>query len=305
MTHAGGVGAANGTLPFTGARSSLRRALGECACHTERKCYLCVYGITAPFWVVIRMADSFKEHFSAYVVIPAPVYFDQGLSARAKLFYGMLSCMSNHKGYCWAKNETMAKYLGLAEKNSDRTVRRLLAELKDHGYIYVEQCNTNGNTLRKIFLDKAFDRPDKNDRPPGQNCPDRPDKNVHQNNIKNNNIPPIVPQGGQEPEKPKKPRKRKRPTGKVDLPPELEESFSRFWAAYPNQKDKQNARLRWLQLEPSEELVQTILQAIDDQKLSDDWERGYIPMPSTWLNNRRWEDEVTPAAGAEDEGGYW
>lgn len=248
------------------------------------------------------MAENFTERFSTYVVIPAPVFFDRGISDRAKMLYGLISTMTNHKGYCWAKNETLARYLGT---DSDRTVRRLLGELKDHGYIQAEQSNTNGNTVRKIFLTHVVDRPDKNDRPPGQNCPDRPDKNDHQNNINNNNIPPIAPQGGQEPKEPKKPRKRKRPTGEVKLPPELEESFSRFWTAYPSKKDKQNARLRWLQLEPNAEFVETILQAVEAQKNSDDWERGFVPMPSTWLNNRRWEDEVTLAVRTEDEGGYW
>lgn len=248
------------------------------------------------------MAENFTERFSAYAIIPAPVLFDRGLSDRAKLLYGLISSMCNHKGFCWAKNETLARYLGT---DSDRTVRRLLGELKDKGYLQVEQSNVNGNTLRRIFLAQSFDRPDKNDRPPGQNCPDRPDKNDRQNNINNNNIPPIAPLGGQKPQEPKKTRKRKRPTGAVELPPELEESFSRFWAEYPKREDRQNARWRWLQLSPDESLVQIILQAVENQKQSEKWVDGYIALPSTWLNNRRWEDEVTPAAVTEDEGGYW
>ena len=253
---------------------------------------------------VIQMGENITEQFGAYVVIPSPVFFDRNLHARAILLYGLISSMSNYKGYCWAKNETMAKYLGLDEDNSDRTVRRLLEKLKDNGYIRVDLSNTDGITVRKIFLDKVFNRPDKNVRQPGQKCPDRPDKNVRQNNIKNNNIPPIVPQGGQEHQNPKKPTKRRAPTGDVVMSPELEESFSRFYEAYPKKQARPIARLRWSQLEPDEDLVQIILQAVENQKCTSQWLDGYIPQPGKWLNDRRWEDEVTPAAKPEDTGRY-
>lgn len=91
---------------------------------------------------------------------------------------------------------------------------------------------------------------------------------------------------------------------KVTLPADLEISFARFWEAYPSHKDKQKARLRWLQLAPDDDLVETILQAIATQKQTAQWQEGVIPMPSTWLYGRRWEDEVTPAPATEDSWRY-
>ena len=35
-----------------------------------------------------------------------------------------------------------------------------------------------------------------------------------------------------------------------------------------------------------------MLVAIDRQRAGRKWQEGIIPMPSTWLNQRRWEDEV-------------
>ena len=41
-----------------------------------------------------------------------------------------------------------------------------------------------------------------------------------------------------------------------------------------------------------------VLAALERQKCSDRWQRDggqYIPDPTTWLNGRRWEDELFPA----------
>lgn len=75
-------------------------------------------------------------------------------------------------------------------------------------------------------------------------------------------------------------------------------AFDRFWAAYPRHTAKDVARKAFAKLNPSEELLTTILTAIDRQKASSQWQRDggqYIPHPATWLNQRRWEDEVTPS----------
>ncbi|MUU13084.1 MAG: hypothetical protein EP146_18340 [Oscillibacter sp.] len=45
-------------------------------------------------------------------------------------------------------------------------------------------------------------------------------------------------------------------------------------------------------------MASVILAALERQKCSDRWQRDggqYIPDPTTWLNGRRWEDELFPA----------
>lgn len=236
--------------------------------------------------------QALPERFSAYVVIPSSVFFDRELSERARLLYGLLSCMSNHKGYCWAKNETIGRYLSVDE----RTVRRHLKELQDRGHILIQQRNDGGTTVRQIHMAALTDRPDKSVHPPGQICPDRPDKSVHQNNININNIPPIVPLEGdsseQQQQQQKKQRRTRRKAGQaVELPPELEARWNIFYDAYPVKKDKQKARERWLALAPDDAMTQMIVGSIMQLSASDpDWQKGTIPHPSTFLNNRRWED---------------
>lgn len=78
------------------------------------------------------------------------------------------------------------------------------------------------------------------------------------------------------------------------------EGFAEFWSAYPRKTGKGAARNAWGKIRPTRELQERILQAIEQAKLSDQWQRDggqYIPNPATWLNQERWEDgEDTPPA---------
>lgn len=70
--------------------------------------------------------------------------------------------------------------------------------------------------------------------------------------------------------------------------------FARFWAAYPKHKAKATAERAWAKIAPDDALLDMILSAIEWQRKTPDWlkDKGeYIPHPSTYLNNRRWEDE--------------
>lgn len=64
--------------------------------------------------------------------------------------------------------------------------------------------------------------------------------------------------------------------------------FDIFWEKYPNKKDRKRALQSWKKHKPD---LQTVLNALDWQLKSDAWVRGYIPMPSTYINGARWEDE--------------
>lgn len=100
-----------------------------------------------------------------------------------------------------------------------------------------------------------------------------------------------------------KPKKEKRTSG---LPVELQESFSLFWSAYPKHESKITAEKAWLKISPQNGLVEIICSAIERFKSSPNWKKDngqYIPMPSTWLNQRRWEDEM-PKTKAQIEMEY-
>lgn len=82
---------------------------------------------------------------------------------------------------------------------------------------------------------------------------------------------------------------------------EDEARFARFWAAYPNKEAKKVARQAWNKLRVDDALLAVMLAAIAWQGTTERWQRGIIPHPSTWLNQRRWEDERPVSGGAPDD----
>jgi hypothetical protein len=91
---------------------------------------------------------------------------------------------------------------------------------------------------------------------------------------------------------------------------DLADRFVRFWNAYPLKVAKPRAERSFRKLAPDEPLLEQILVAIDRQRRSREWRKEggeYIPHPSTWLNNRRWEDEVRlpPGSVATLAGSDW
>lgn len=67
----------------------------------------------------------------------------------------------------------------------------------------------------------------------------------------------------------------------------------------------------WDKLKPDLELCRVMLAALKRDKQSLQWTKDngqYIPHFSTWLNQRRWEDEgedLSLLSQAQDAGGYW
>lgn len=80
--------------------------------------------------------------------------------------------------------------------------------------------------------------------------------------------------------------------------PQLNGAFCDFYAAYPKKKNRADAERAWLRLSPDEALQARILAAVEQQKDTPDWRKDggkFIPYPASWLNGRRWEDEVKVA----------
>ena len=74
----------------------------------------------------------------------------------------------------------------------------------------------------------------------------------------------------------------------------LSDRFARFWAVYPKKTGRGTAEMAFYNLNPSEELTDIMIAAVEKQKQWDEWTRDYgqfIPNPATWLNQGRWEDE--------------
>lgn len=92
---------------------------------------------------------------------------------------------------------------------------------------------------------------------------------------------------------------------------EYVEGFDAFYAMYPRHENKAAALKAWNKLKPNAELQEIMAKALMAQKQSPQWNKDggqYIPYPSTWLNQRRWEDEVKqyhPSAVVSDDMMEW
>lgn len=79
--------------------------------------------------------------------------------------------------------------------------------------------------------------------------------------------------------------------------------LERFWPAYPRKVAKPKALRAWEKLQPDDALVEEMLVALEQQKHSTQWTKDggeFIPHPSTWLNQRRWEDQLEPEVKANE-----
>jgi len=77
-------------------------------------------------------------------------------------------------------------------------------------------------------------------------------------------------------------------------------TFGQFWDAFPRKVAKSAALRAWGRLNPDDALRQTILGALKKAKASPDWCKDgghFIPHPATWINGRRWEDNLSPIQG--------
>lgn len=97
--------------------------------------------------------------------------------------------------------------------------------------------------------------------------------------VHNSTYPPLTPQRGEEAEQKNLQEKR----------------FDEFWAAYPRKQGKGAAWKAWQKIHPDAQLHSAIMKSVkahaknNPQWLKDNGQ--YIPNPSTWLNQKRWEDE--------------
>jgi DNA-binding transcriptional ArsR family regulator len=77
------------------------------------------------------------------------------------------------------------------------------------------------------------------------------------------------------------------------------EGFDRFYKLYPRKQKRQAAEQAWKKLAPDADVQQQIITALAKQSTSIDWLKSggqFIPHPASWLNGKRWEDELLAAA---------
>jgi hypothetical protein len=71
-------------------------------------------------------------------------------------------------------------------------------------------------------------------------------------------------------------------------------NFQKFWDIYPKKTGKGAALKAYKSIKQPKPDLKNILQSVEDHKKLEQWQTTqFIPNPATWLNQRRWEDEVS------------
>jgi hypothetical protein len=83
---------------------------------------------------------------------------------------------------------------------------------------------------------------------------------------------------------------------------EYSENFLKFWKAYPKKTAKDPAWKAFKKLKVDDDFLAMLIKAINQQGLPSR-DIQFVPHASTWLNGKRWEDEVTTTSSSTNE--WW
>lgn len=83
------------------------------------------------------------------------------------------------------------------------------------------------------------------------------------------------------------------------------ERFDEFWQVYPVKRDKKKARDKW-KAKGLDSKADQIISDVQTRATADgQWLEGYIPLPTTYLNGERWEDEISAPKTKKANGSEW
>ena len=210
-----------------------------------------------------------------YTVLNNGIFRDENLSAKSLgILAKMLSLPDN-----WEFSET--GLCSIFKKDGRDSIRSGLKELEENGYLVRSRIRDDSGKLtsvewtvsdRPMFEKPMLENP-MLENPMLENRTQYNTKEFITKEFITKDIPPISPKG------------------KTDC----SDLFNQFWDAYPKHIAKQSAVKAFEKLKPDEKLLEAMLKAIESQKESKQWEKdggAFIPYPATWLNQRRWEDEL-------------
>lgn len=230
-----------------------------------------------------------------YSIIPASVLLSKELSSTEKLLIGVISNLSNIKGYCFASNHYLGECLGL----SKHTVRRVIADLEQKGVLgrVVKLNNRNEVEVRCLTINpdaEILSRTVTPEIPMSENEEDEFD-----------NLPAQYPVSIKQAYPPA--QKQAYPLLKNEHTPALEcshnkknkvkeeiykYSFEQFWLAYDKKVDKKQTLTVWNKLSAEDRIL--AVEGMGNHKSGR--EPKYWKDPVRYLRDKRWEDETQTKA---------
>ena len=210
-----------------------------------------------------------------FAIMPVEVFRDERLSKTDLRVLGtLMSFMTPEKLECWPKRKTISERCGLPESKISTATSRLVK----FGWLRKEGDGGKSCSCKYIFI-----LPTRLDK----SMPDiRTDPNS--STLINKDTQRVTISG----------RGKKETTNKPIDREGLDEGFDQFWVIYPRKCNLQEAMDVWKDLAPNQNLQkQIIASVIASSTKNPQWlrENGrFIPYPSKYLRDRRWEDQLPP-----------
>lgn len=243
------------------------------------------------------MAESIiKGKRKGFTMIYNSVLKDTRLDLKTKGFFAVMMSFPEEWEYTV---KGLMQIMGIGKD----AVHSCLRQLESAGYLIREQGREGGRFSKNVYVlleesaSPLAGLPDTVKPAPVLPDTENPPQYKTIENKYNNNIPPISPVEGE--------CEGENFSEEKCLPKHKPDRFERFWDAWPkgHKKARRSAVRAWDKLKASDKLLDRMAEALQQQMQSDQWKRGFVPYPATWLNGRRWEDEVEPSE-PEEPGGW-
>lgn len=231
--------------------------------------------------------------------IPEALLFDPTISASAIRVYGILMRYGSTPGSCYPSRATIAEHMGASE----RSVSPWLTELETGGWMdRVPRFRPDGGQTSNGYRLYLVPRSSVGAPTPGK----APRPSSHE-------VPPPTPTSdAKESQVEREPVEREGSYARgqqtlvgvtapaaVALTPELiDDAFVQFWRLYPRRTGKGEARAAFRKAVARVGLGPVLAGAeryAADPNHPED--RTKIPLPATWLNGGRWDDDPLPVRG--------
>lgn len=197
-----------------------------------------------------------------------------GLNPSTKLVLLKLADNANDDGICWPSKSHIMAHTGL----SRATVRRCIQRLADAGLLSVRHRMIDGEpttNLYQLHLGGGFTvNPPGITVRPGVGSPRDPEASVL-----------TVSES------------------KTLCDKSHDARFNDFWDAWPKERrrNKKKAREAWKRKRLDKRADEIIADVIARRDNDGQWVRGYIPLPTTYLNGERWEDTMETIDTSSDQ----
>lgn len=229
-----------------------------------------------------------------FLVVPRGIYDNNNLEPHDEKVYAIVYWFQKMKdGICKASNETIAYIIN--EKNPQpRSVQNSLNRLEQEGVIlrvYKDKSKRNRKEIRALVQFENV-------------------RNIGRTDISGETASICERNGDDRRERNGDDQKSNTVISNNEDNVYTDHRFAFFWNEYPKKVGKGDAWKSWQRLKISDTMARSIVLSVRQHRKTEQWQREhgrYIPNPSTFLNQRRFDDEpghVQPPAEGSLQGKY-